>query len=114
MSNTTLRADSPALFEPDARLEALAAALVACDHLYDAADDDQKFVVQYETHWALREKINTLQATTLSGLHAKALAAELAFKRDTSAECEGAGSFLDLCHSINRDIAAFAFRLKTT
>lgn len=45
MTATTPRADSPALFETDARLEALAAALVACDHLYnaaDAADDNQK------------------------------------------------------------------------
>ena len=56
----------------------------------------------------MREKINSLQATTLSGLCAKAKAAEFAFKHDTSAECDCEGSFLELCHSINRDIAAIA------
>lgn len=107
----TMRADSPALFETDSTLEALVAGLAECDRLFDAADaanDVQQLATQCEIHWALREKINRIPATTLCGLSAKARAAEFALKEDPRAENGGEGSFIDLSRSIHHDIAALA------
>jgi hypothetical protein len=60
-----------------------------------------------ERHWSLRERIDRLPAHSLRELKAKAAAAALALKCDPGASV-GEGSFVDLCESINPDIAAMA------
>jgi hypothetical protein len=98
--------DLGADLEADAELFALAAQLTECDALKSACpdDDDQQYEVWLRRHWALREKINRIPATTREGLRVKARAAEFAIKSDTDLECVGDGSFVDLCRSINQDI----------
>ena len=59
----------------------------------------------YHRHWTLREAINSVPARTLSGLKAKARAAEMELERD-AADCEGPGSFVELSRSLINDLNA--------
>jgi hypothetical protein len=103
MSKTTRRAASD-----NAKLTALAARLVECHTKLDAtpSEEDEQLNRLMDRHWALRERINRIAATTLEGLQAKARAAEIALKEDTDVGNRGEGSFVDLCRSINQDILA--------
>lgn len=58
----------------------------------------------YERHWQLREQINAIEATSLTGLKVKGAAAEMALQFDTDCDCSGAGSFVDLARSMIADI----------
>ena len=99
----------------EAELVALGAALARCDVEKTACPDgdEEGFQVLYDEHWALRERINAIPATTIAGLRVKSQAAEFALKWDKDAGCECAGAFLDLCKSINRDIIALASPART-
>jgi hypothetical protein len=106
-SNTTNH--RRAIPKADATLIALGAALVACDALMSACpDNDEQYERLYSHDLALREQINRISATTIKGLRAKARAAEVSLKGDEDCECVGAGSFVALCKSINRDIFSMA------
>jgi hypothetical protein len=89
-----------------ATLIALGAELAACDALKSNCPekDDEQYAALDLQHWDLREKINRIPAATLEGLRVKARAAEFAIKQDIDVTCEGDGSFVDLCRSINQDI----------
>jgi hypothetical protein len=101
-------ASSTAKAESDATLIALGAKLSACDALKSNCPekDDEQYAVLDLQHWDLREKINRIPAATLEGLRIKARAAEFAIKGDEDCECVGAGSFIGLAQSINRDLFA--------
>jgi hypothetical protein len=66
--------------------------------------DDEQYEALYDQDWALRQRINRIPATTIKGLRVKASAAKFAFTSDSDVDCVGAGSFVDLCRSINRDL----------
>jgi hypothetical protein len=89
--------------ESDAALISLGAELAACDALKSNCPekDDEQYAVLDLQHWDLREKINRIPAATLEGIRVKARAAEFAIKEDIDVTCEGEGSFVDLCRSIN-------------
>ena len=93
---------------PNAELPSLAAKLAECDALFSACPDEdyERASSLYERHWSLRERIDRFPARTLKEIKAKAAAATLALKWDPGASSVGEGSFVDLCESINRDIAA--------
>jgi hypothetical protein len=95
---------------PNAQILSVSAKLAECDALLSACPDEDgdRASALYERHWSLRKKINRLQARTLKELQAKATAATLALKWDPGASSVGAGSFVDLCESINRDIATLS------
>jgi hypothetical protein len=109
MSNATSNPDQ------DSELHSLAGQLAKSDSLLDdvLANENcdafnSRFHALHAEHWGLLERINRLRATTLTGLAAKACAAEIAFKRDEDASNEGEGSFVELARSINRDLLALS------
>jgi hypothetical protein len=93
-------------------LEILVADLEIADleisRLYAAAADSE-YLPAYERCWAIREAINAVPALTLPELQAKARAAEIALKLDAEAECDCAGSFVELSKSIIADVRAMGF-----
>jgi hypothetical protein len=95
---------------PRAGLLSLSADLAECDALFAACPDEEgeRASSLYERHWSLRERIDRLPAQNLEELKAKAAAATLALKWDPDASSVGEGSFVDICESISRDIAAMA------
>jgi hypothetical protein len=95
---------------PGTDLLFLSADLAECDALFAACPDEnnERAVSLYERHWSLRERIDRLPAQNLKELKAKAAAATLALKWDPDASSVGEGSFVDMCESINRDIATLA------
>ena len=96
---------APAL-HPDGQLLTLGARLKEVDATKESCpgDDEDTYTVLHQEHWRLREKINEIEATTIEGLRVKAQAADFAFKDDSSAECEGPGSFIALSQSINQEL----------
>jgi hypothetical protein len=73
--------------------------------LHESVGGEAEYLASCELHWAIREAINGVPARTLSELKAKARAAEIELERD-AADCEGAGSFLELSRSIVADLKA--------
>jgi hypothetical protein len=73
--------------------------------------NDEEYQQAYARHWAIREAINAAPARTLSELKAKARAAEIELGRD-AADCEEAGSFLELSRSIIADLSAMELASK--
>lgn len=71
-------------------------------------EDDAAEEQLYNRHWALRERVDATPAKTIAELKLKARAAEMALERDPQADCAGAGAFVSLAQSINRDIDAIA------
>ena len=90
-------------------LKTLGAELAECDALFNACPDkdDGGLGELVEQHWALRKRIVSTPARTLDDLKAKVAAADLALRMDEDADRIGE-SFVELCKSINRDIAALA------
>jgi hypothetical protein len=72
----------------------------------EVTNDDDAFEELHARHWELREAINGIASTTLAGFRIKAITAELALDSDKEIECRGAGSFVDLCQSLHRDLLA--------
>jgi hypothetical protein len=91
-------------------LKTLSVELAECDTLERTCltKEAEHLESVLEQHWALRARINQIPARTLEDLKAKVSAADLALRLDEAAECDAEGSFVDLCKSINRDIAAMA------
>jgi hypothetical protein len=89
-------------------LKTLGAELAECHALFNACpnENDERLGALFEQHWSLRARINQKPAQTLEDLRAKVSAAGLALQQDETAECDAEGSFVELCKSINRDIAA--------
>jgi hypothetical protein len=94
----------------DAEILSVNAKLAECDALFSACPNEggDRASALYDRHWSLRKRINRRRAKTVDGLKAKAVAAGFALKWDSGLTDEDKGSFLELCKSINRDIAALA------
>lgn len=89
----------------DADLMRLGAELAALDARYNTECINWEKDV-YARHWSIREQIERTPAHTSAGLKVKVQAAEIALRRDPSHECDAAGSFVTLAHSIMRQIQA--------
>ena len=72
----------------------------------DGNEKDEEYQQAYNRHWAIREAMNATPARTFSELKAKACAAEIAFNLDAEAECDCAGSFVELSRSLLADLKA--------
>ena len=81
-------------------LEAVHAARAA----FELAEPDADHDPFYEPHWEIREAINRIPATTITGLAVKGRAAQMAFHHDPSNECEGDGALRDLSLSLIDDL----------
>ena len=115
MSNDTISASAEDLPKsgPDSELIKLGVKLEECHaarELLEAEDphgerEDENDAL-YEEHWALRESIEKIAATTLAGVKVKANAVRMAHHFDPEADCMMDGSFRSLSLSIARDLLA--------
>lgn len=93
----------------DAEFAALLSGLEICDadeRVFPDEGDYDELEELWDRHWALRARINRIEARTLEGLRAKAIAAALALRLNEDGDCRCDGAFFNLCLSIQKDILA--------